>query len=296
MASRTTTTIRLALVGAAERFARAGCESPRLDAEILLAEALRASRAHLLTHDDEVLPPDTWQLFQAWAARREKREPVAYIIGRREFYGLDFAVSPAVLIPRPETEHLVEEALALAGRLSLRMQRSDPGASITIADVGTGSGAIAVSLAAHLPRARICAVDASEDALTVARRNAERHGVEDRLRFVQSDLLENLPWPADILAANLPYVSDADWDTLAPEIRLYEPALALRAGADGLDAIRRMLDQSPAHLQPGGAVCLEIGEGQAGQVREMSRAAFPGAAIRIVRDYAGLDRIVVIET
>jgi release factor glutamine methyltransferase len=162
--------------------------------------------------------------------------------------------------------------------------------------VGTGSGAIAVSLAAHLPRARICAVDASEDALTVARRNAERHGVEDRLRFVQSDLLENLPWPADILAANLPYVSDADWDTLAPEIRLYEPALALRAGADGLDAIRRMLDQSPAHLQPGGAVCLEIGEGQAGQVREMSRAAFPGAAIRIVRDYAGLDRIVVIET
>jgi len=317
-------TIATALAWAAERLARAGCESPRLDAEILLAERLHASRAHLLARDDDALPSDGWEQFRAWVARREKREPVAYIIGRREFYGLDFTVTPTVLIPRPETEHLVEEALALARShsSSLRaealsavkgqrsnlsdaprlLRRSAPrndskneGAGVFIADVGTGSGAIAVALAIHLPRARVCALDASAEALAAAWRNADRHNVLDRVCLLQSDLLENLPQPADIIAANLPYVSDAEWDSLTPEIRLYEPAMALRGGPDGLDAIRRLLGQSSAHLRPGGAILLEIGAGQAAYVRDIALAVFPDAEIRVVQDYAGLDRVAVIQ-
>ena len=315
MAARPPATIHWALAWAAERFARAGCESPRLDAEILLAEALGANRAYLLAHGQDALPPDAWEKLAGWTARRERREPVAYLIGRREFYGLDFAVTPAVLIPRPETEHLVEEALAIARRMSLRAKRSNlssqarllrrstprndevgDGAGIAIADVGTGSGAIAVSLAVHLPGARVCALDSSADALAVAWRNADRHGVADRMCLVQSDLLDNLPWPPDILAANLPYISDTEWGALAPEIRLYEPETALRGGADGLDCIRRLLHQAPAHLRPGGAVLLEIGAAQAAPVREMALAAFPGAAVRTLQDYAGLDRVVVVQT
>jgi release factor glutamine methyltransferase len=283
-------TIGSALRWAANCFARAGCESPRLDAEILLAEALGVNRAHLLAHGDDALPPDVLDQFQAWVLRREKREPVAYIIGRREFYGLDFTVTPAVLIPRPETEHLVEEALAFAH------SHQPDGAGVAIADVGTGSGAIVVSLAVHLPRARICALDASLEALSVAWRNADRHGVADRMCLLHSDLLENLPWPADILAANLPYLTDAEWKELVPEIRLYEPEMALRGGADGLDAIRRLLHQAPAFLRPGGAVLLEIGAGQAAQVRAIAAESFPGADFHVVQDYARLDRVVVIET
>jgi release factor glutamine methyltransferase len=332
MAARNTATIHAALRWSAERLARAECESPRLDAEILLAETLRVNRPHLLAHANDSLPEDAWAQFRAWVARREKREPVAYIIGRREFYGLDFVVTPAVLIPRPETEHLVEEALALVRQLSLRgaERRSnllmderllrcarndndsvseglyrgsfDPfrtwarndSAGIAVADVGTGSGAIAVSLAVHLPGARVCAMDSSAEALAVAWRNAERHGVAERVCLLQSDLLENLPRPVDILAANLPYISDAEWDALAPEIRLHEPSLALRGGADGLDAIRRLLHQSPAHLRPGGAILLEIGSEQSAKVREIAQVVFPGAAVRIAQDYASLDRVVVI--
>lgn len=305
MAARLPVNVDSALAWAAERFARAGCESPRLDAEILLAEALGANRAHLLAHGQDALPPAAWERFQGWAARREKREPVAYLIGRREFFGLDFAVTPAVLIPRPETEHLVEEALAISHRMSLRAKRSNPaplkeemrdGAGVAIADVGAGSGAIAVSLAVHLPGARVCALEASADALAVAWRNADRHRVSDRMCFVQSDLLERLPWPADILAANLPYVGDAEWDVLAPEIRLHEPEMALRGGTDGLDCIRRLLHQAPARLRPGGAVLLEIGASQGTAVGELALAAFPGASVRIIQDYAGLDRVVIVET
>ncbi|GAB4401801.1 MAG: peptide chain release factor N(5)-glutamine methyltransferase [Anaerolineales bacterium] len=290
MADNTTCSIQEALIWATERLATAGCETPRLDAEILLCECAGMERAFLLAHGSEAVPADAWTQFQAWIARRERREPVAYITGHREFYGLDFVVTPAVLVPRPETEHLVDEVLALA-RARYRANQT-----LLIADVGTGSGAIAIALAAHLPHAQVCALDASREALEVAWRNADRHGVLGRMCLVQSDLLEHLPWAVDILVANLPYVADEEWPALAPEIRFHEPVHALRGGANGLDLIRRLLGQAPAHLRPGGAVVLEIGAGQAAGVRRAAQAAFPDAHIRVAQDYAGLDRVVVVQT
>lgn len=280
-------TVESALREAIELLTRVGCESPRLDAEILLAECLAVNRAYLLAHGEETLAADASERFRAWLERRARREPVTYIIGRREFYGLDFIVTPAVLIPRPETEHVVEEALALA-RL-----RHPEGEGIAIVDVGAGSGAIAVALAVHLPLVKVCALEASPDALAVAWSNVGRHGVGERVCLVQCDLLSGLPWKADILVANLPYVSDEEWEDLAPEIRLYEPPMALQGGPDGLDVIRRLVQQAPAHLAPGAAVALEIGATQGEAVREMVSEAFPGAAVRVVQDYAGLDRVVV---
>lgn len=282
--------IQDALLWATERLAAAGCETPRLDAEVLLCECAGVERAFLLAHGADTVPADAWPRFQAWIARREKREPLAYITGHREFYGMDFAVTPAVLVPRPETEHVVDEVLALA------RARHRGGQPILIADVGTGSGAIAIALAAHLPHAQVCALDASREALEVAWRNAERHGVLARMCLVQSDLLEHLPWAVDILVANLPYVADDKWPALAPEIRFHEPVQALRGGRNGLDLIRRLLAQAPARIRPGGAVVLEIGAGQAPEVRRAAQAVFPNAHIRVVQDYAGLDRVVVVQT
>ncbi len=282
--------IQDALVWATERLATAGCETPRLDAEILLCECAGVERAHLLAHSNDAVPADAWPRFQAWVARREKREPIAYITGHREFYGLDFAVTPAVLVPRPETEHVVEEVLAV---VRMRRRGNQP---VLIADVGTGSGAIAITLAVHLPHAQVCALDSSREALEVAWRNAERHGVLHRMCLVQSDLLEHLPWAVDILVANLPYIADKEWPELAPEIRVHEPVHALRGGANGLDLIRRLMGQAPAHIRPSGAVVLEIGAGQAAEVRRVAQAAFPSAQIRVAQDYAGLDRVVIIQT
>ena len=282
-----TPTVQSALREASERLTQAGCESPRLDAEILLARCLCVNRAYLVAHGEETLAADVWARFRSWVQRRERREPVAYIIGRREFYGLDFAVTPAVLIPRPETEHVVEAVLELA------QARHPQGEGVSIVDVGAGSGAIAVALAVHLPLARVCALEASPDALAVAWANADRHGVAERVCLVESDLLSGLPWQADILVANLPYVSDEEWENLAPEIRLYEPPLALRGGPDGLDVIRGLLRQAPDHLAPGAAVVLEISATQGRAVRDMVSEAFPGAAVRVEQDYAGLDRVVV---
>lgn len=290
MADNVPRSIQEALLWATERLAAAGCETPRLDAEILLCECAGVERAFLLAHGTESVPAEAWPRFQEWVARREKREPVAYITGHREFYGMDFAVTPAVLVPRPETEHLVDEVLALA------QTRYRAAQTILIADVGTGSGAIAIALAAHLPHAQVCALDSSREALEVAWRNAHRHGVRDRMCLVQSDLLERLPWAVDILVANLPYVADEEWPTLAPEIRFHEPAQALRGGANGLDLIRRLLRQAPAHLRPGGAVVLEIGAGHAAEAERLARAAFPGGHVRVGQDYAGLDRVVVVQT
>lgn len=282
--------IQDALIWATERLAAAGCDTPRLDAEVLLCECAGVERAFLLAHGTDAVPAEAWSRFRDWVARREKREPLAYITGHREFYGMDFAVTPAVLVPRPETEHVVDEVLALA---QARHRREQP---LLIADVGTGSGAIAIALAVHLPHAQVCALDASREALEVAWRNAHRHGVVDRLCLVQSDLLEHLPWAVDILVANLPYVADEEWPALSPEIRFHEPTHALRGGANGLDLIRRLLAQAPAHMRPGGAVVLEIGAGQAADVGRAAQAAFRNAQIRVVQDYAGLDRVVVIQT
>jgi release factor glutamine methyltransferase len=214
-------------------------------------------------------------------------EPVAYLTGTRAFYDRDLVVTPAVLIPRPETEHLVEAALAWARGLAPERQRG-----LRIADVGTGSGAIAVTLAAHLPGAQVWAVDISAEALAVAAQNAARHGVTGHLILVEGDLLAQVP-PVDLIAANLPYVPRAKLAALP--VTRHEPWLALDGGPDGLDLIRRLLAQAPAVLAAGGLALLEIEAGQGPAVRALAEAAFPGAAVAVLTDWTGHDRLVRIE-
>jgi release factor glutamine methyltransferase len=189
-----------------------------------------------------------------------------------------------VLIPRPETELLVEKAIEISQRRAV------------VADVGTGSGAIAVSLAVHLPQALVYATDASRGALEVAARNCRRHCVEDRVHLLQGHLLEPLPEPVDLITANLPYVSQAELAQLPPDIRLYEPREALDGGPDGLDHIRRLLAQAGEHLKPRGVVLLEIGATQGEAVIALAKRHFPAARVEIAKDYAGLDRVVIVET
>jgi release factor glutamine methyltransferase len=260
-------------------------ESPRLDAELLLAHVLDVNRAALFTWPDRQLTPKELTRFRELVARRAAREPLAYIVGHREFFGLDFLVDSRVLIPRPETELLVEHVLHLA---------QDMASAVQIADVGAGSGAIAISLAVRLPRATLYALDDSPGALALTEENARRHGVADRVRCLQGDLLEPLPGPVDLVTANLPYVSTVEWAHLVPEIREYEPRAALDGGPDGLDPMRRLLAMAPAHLQPGGMVLLEIGASQGQAVTALARAHFPRAEIEVLQDYAGLDRLVVV--
>jgi release factor glutamine methyltransferase len=258
--------------------------TPRLDAEILLAYVLGWSRVQLLAASRDPLPRDANRSFDALVARRANLEPVAYLVGQREFFGLTFAVDRRVLVPRPETELLVELALKIA---SERLPSStDP---LTIADVGTGSGAIAVALAVHLPEARIIATDRSPDALDVARANAERHGILGRVMFAVGDLLAPLAEPVDLLVSNPPYTVLANIDE---GVRRHEPHLALDGGSDGLDLYRRLLAQAPAKLRPGGIILLEIGAHQGQAVQSLAQQAFPHANISVHTDLAGHNRVI----
>jgi release factor glutamine methyltransferase len=275
-----------ALARAATHLQNAGIESPRLDAELLLAHVLAVNRAAVLTWPDRRLTPKELTRYRNLIARRAGREPLAYIVGYREFYGLEFAVDSRVLIPRPETELLVEHALRLSRRLAAPL----------IADVGSGSGAIAVTLAVHLPRAIVYALDDSPGALSVTAGNASIHSVADRVSCLQGDLLSPLRDAVDLITANLPYVTTSEWDKLAPEIRDYEPRPALDGGPDGLDPIRRLLATAGTHLRPGGAILLEIGANQGTAVTALARRHLPQSDVQLHQDYAGLDRLVVIET
>jgi release factor glutamine methyltransferase len=221
--------------------------------------------------------------------RRLSHEPSAYITGQREFYGLDFQVNRDVLIPRPETETLVETALELAAQQGPKGVGSEQ--AMRIGDIGTGSGAVAIALAVHLPSAHIFATDISPAALEVARDNAAHHGVEQRIEFLQGDLLEPLQTTVHLLVANLPYVRTDEWRELPPELRLHEPRLALDGGVDGLDLIRRLLAGASRALEPGGAVCLEFGTGQQNAILALAREAFASATIR--PDLVGRPRVLV---
>jgi release factor glutamine methyltransferase len=256
---------------ATERLAAAGAESPRLDAELLLAEALGVTRTSLYLTPPPPLDAGARERFEALVARRIAREPVAYILGRKPFRRISLAVDPRVLIPRPETELLVEVGLELP-----------PGARV--ADVGTGSGAIALALADERPDLSITGIDASADALVLARDNARRLGLE--VEFVEGDLLVGGPY--DAVVGNLPYVRDGE--ELAPEIARYEPAEALYGGADGLDVIRRLVGMASPGVVP--LLALEVGEGQAEAVASMLRDAGFGEVERR-RDLAGIERVVV---
>ena len=245
------------------------------DAELLLMHVLACDRAYLLTHPETQLTAEQAALYEAWLARRARHEPVQYIIGEQEFFGLTFRVTPDVLIPRPETEHLVEAALERAGRES----------ALRIADIGTGSGAIAVALAHALPRARVTALDISTAALVVAQENAKSHGVSDRIRFFKSDLLAAVTGEQfDMIVSNPPYV--AEGEELERQVRDYEPDVALFAGPEGLDVYRRLIPK--AALRPGGWLLLEIGHGQ----RDALERLLSGwANVSFIADLQGIPRV-----
>jgi release factor glutamine methyltransferase len=256
-------------------------ETPRLDAEVLLAHTLGWSRARVLSRLQETISDEMLQQFRTLILRRAAREPVAYLVGRKEFYGLEFVVDRRVLVPRPETETLVDAALEWA------KQRPGP---LVIADIGTGSGCIAVALAVHLPQAHIYAIDLSSDALAVARQNVMRHHVDASVTLLTGDLLAPLPQPVDLLVSNPPYTV---LDEVDPGVRTHEPRLALDGGSDGLAVYRRLFAAAPSALRPGGALMLEIGATQARAVVDLARQAFPEAVIRVRQDLAGRDRVVV---
>jgi release factor glutamine methyltransferase len=263
----------------------AGCDTPRLDAEVLLTHVLGQNRAWLYAHPDHVPPAPQLTTYQSLLCRRVQREPVAYLIGHKEFFDLQFTVTPDVLIPRPETEQLVEMALQWA---------TNSVGALNIADVGTGSGAIGVALAVHLPEAHIIAIDASPATLAVAQRNAARHGVTDQLHCVQGNLLSPLAKSLHLIVANPPYLSQAELTMAPPEVAHWEPRAALDGGPDGLAIIRQLLGMASDRLRAGGALLVEIGARQGARVRTLAHHYFSGATVEIAGDYAGHDRLLVV--
>jgi release factor glutamine methyltransferase len=273
-------TLAQALREAAALFARHGIEDPRLVSELLLRHALSIGRVRLYQELKRKLTLREEAGFGRLIERCLNGEPVAYITGHREFYGLDFYVDRSVLVPRPETELLVERAIALVRERNMAV----------IADIGTGSGAVAVSLALNLPQARIYATDVSAPALKVARFNCRKHGVGDRVYLLKGNLLSPLPQPVSLIVANLPYVGEEEVSLRG--LAGFEPALALSGGGDGLEKIRALCRGLGRGLRPGGGLLLEVGMGQSRAVASLLLSLFPGADIEITRDLAGIERVV----
>jgi release factor glutamine methyltransferase len=329
----TNPTVTQLLKSATQRLDTAGCDTPKLDAEILLAHVLDRDRSWLYLYPNAALTPEQYDGYLNLIARREQRQPVAYLTGHKEFFGLDFLVTPDTLIPRPETELLVETALMLTRRYpqpdqpplvcsnqtpilqpsSLpAFQPSNPpifqpfgfaqsrpsDLPFTIVDVGTGSGCIAVTLAKFLPSVELIAIDLSAQALAVARQNAEHHGVAGRIKFCQGDLLEPLAEPVPMIVSNPPYIRPTDLTAphTAPEVHRYEPRLALDGGQDGLEIVGRLLSQAQKLLAPGGSLLIEIGFDQGTAVKSLAQVNFSGAQVDIKQDLAGLDRLLVVTT
>jgi release factor glutamine methyltransferase len=254
------------------------------DAALLLRHSLGISTASLMTNHDRVLTDEELSAYQAMIARRLTNEPIQYITGEREFYGLPLRVNSAVLIPRNSTEHVVE------AMLEELKARSNAGEVLRIIDVGTGSGAIAIALAHHLPQSQVFALDLSGEALEVATANAELNGVRDRMRFVESDLLHAVAGEAafDAIASNPPYIPSVDRDTLHPEIRDFEPEVSLYGGPLGLDLYRRLIPQAWVALKPNGLLAMEIGHGQRDAVKELLA---DWNDVRFVDDLEGIPRV-----
>ncbi len=273
---------------AAALFTAAGIPNARLDAEVLLCHTLERDRAWLLAHIRDGLGDEQRMIFEQAVERRASREPLQYIIGRQEFWGLEFLVTPDVLIPRPETELIIETVLGSV---------PDRNRPLTVIDLCTGSGCIAVSLAKELPAARVFASDTSEKALVVARENARRHGVEDRIRFFEGDLfgpLEELDirGQIDIIVSNPPYIASGDRPALQPEVRDYEPAMALFAGPDGMELHRRIVVTAPLFLKCNGELVMEMGIGQAEALTRMIRETGLYDTPAVLKDLAGIERVI----
>jgi release factor glutamine methyltransferase len=272
-------TVRQALDAATARIQAEGYLSPGRDAELLLMHVLGCSLASLLTHPERVLSSAESAQHESLVTRRVRAEPVQYILGEQEFFGLNFRVTRDVLIPRPETEHLVEAMLELVDR----------DAAAHIVDAGTGSGAIAVALAHALPRSQVTAVELSPPALAVARQNAERHGVSARIRFLRSDLLAGLKGESfDAVVSNPPYIGESE--VLEPQVRDYEPRLALYAGPTGLEIYERLVPEARGVLKPGGWLLMEIGHGQRAALLHLLNG---WKDVHFVDDLQGIPRVAI---
>ncbi len=279
-----------AIAAAAERLAAKGVENARLDAEVLLCHVLDRDRAWLMAHYPDPLDGASRLSYEKDIDRRAKREPLQYITGTQEFWGIPFRVTRDVLIPRPETEMVVEESLT----------RTSGEACPIIVDLCTGSGCIAVSLARELPKARIFATDRSGAALALARENAKANGVADRIRFFEGDLFDPLDeldigGRIDVITANPPYVRESERPGLQPEVRDFEPALALFAGPEGTEVADRILIAAPRYLRAGGLLVMEMGIGQAGALRNTATESGGYSAVKVLRDLAGIERVIVAE-
>jgi release factor glutamine methyltransferase len=253
--------------------------TPRSDVQTMIAHVIDKPREYIIAHTEAVLTADQLHTFEKLLTLRSRGMPLAYIVGRRAFFDRDFRINPHVLIPRPETEHVVEEALEWV-----------KGRPVQLVDVGTGSGVIALTLAAKLPNAQVLATDVSAAALLVARENAA--GLQN-VTFIQGDLLAPLHGSFDVICANLPYIATGEMNVL--DVAKFEPHVALDGGGDGLVLIRKLLDQAPSRLAKPGLLLMEHGADQGPAVAELAQKAFPDANVRIVKDLAGLDRVTRVE-
>lgn len=278
-------TIHDLVQGARDRFVSAGISAglAALDAEVLARQVLGWDRARFLVDRNEKASSGFLLKYEPLVARRERREPVSYILGTREFWGLDLEVGPDVLIPRPETELIVEETLALVGKDSRPR----------IIDVGTGSGCIAIVLAREIPGARITATDVSGEALAVARRNAARHGVADRVTFMKTSFLEGIESGADVIVSNPPYVPSVSERGVTPEVRDYEPRVAVFSGEDGLDGVRSVLDGAASTLASGGWLIMEFGCGQDDAVTSLVHETAGLRLVKVRSDLQDIPRTVI---
>lgn len=269
-----------------EYFAKAGIDTPRLDGEVLLCHVLNKERIHLYVHFDQPLNPSELAQYKEYIRQRVRHKPVAYIVGHKDFMGLDFKVTEDTLIPRPDTEILVE---AVISRLKTT---GDNGG--TIADIGTGTGAICLSLLNYLSSLKAVTVDISEKALEVARDNAQRLGLSDRIEFFQGDLLEPIKNRKFIaIVSNPPYIPEGDIAGLEPDVKDFEPVSSLAAGADGLDCYRRLVAEAGELLEDGGFLAMEIGINQAEPLRKLGQEHGWGRC-EIIKDLAGIDRVVIL--
>lgn len=283
-------TIGALLADAEGNLKEAGIEQPALEAAWLLESVLELSPLMQRVKLEREVTASEWACVQALVARRANREPLQYVLGTQEFCGREFLVTPAVLIPRPESTLLVDE--------TVRRCKENPTAMVV--DVGTGSGCLAVSVATALPEARVLAIDVSPEALAVARVNMVQHGVEGRIECFCGDLLAPLGEAlfanqVDVILSNPPYIAEIDWMTLQPEVRCFEPRVALAGGRDGMDLYRQLLRQVPPYLKPGGALLMEVGAGQAASVCRQAEESGWFRVYDVLRDEGGIDRVVCCE-
>lgn len=273
-------------------FKKRGFESPRLDAEVLLAEARGSSRIELYTAFNQEPSEEVREAFRELVRRRGEGTPVAYLVGHKEFYSLPFRVTEATLIPRPETEHVVVEALDQAK--AMRASGAAENRSLRIVDCGTGTGAIAVAIAKNLPECEVTAIDLSPEALEIAKYNIQQHQVDDRVQVVQGDLLAPLPSEAtyDIICSNPPYVSQSEYDQLPAEVRDHEPRSALLAGEQGTEVIARLIAEAAPRLVPGGRLIIELSPMIADAVRQLVADHGGYGEPKFIKDLAGHRRVI----